>query len=155
MKRIIGLLIAILSSAGISKATNQDTLHCLELVTKIEPAENAYHENYSIELWSEFELLNVITSESPETFRFELRKNVQYTILILNEDSVIKKVFINTKTPFADIKKEQKMEVILSLPDPADCKSKNCLAGTIDFDYNAGKFLYREGESDEGYLKNL
>jgi hypothetical protein len=75
--------------------------------------------------------------------------------LVFNGDSIEKKVFINTKTPLANIKNGQKMEVVLGFPDVKDCENKNCLSATIDFDYDAKEFLYKEGQTDEGQLKNL
>src|SRR5581483_9709413 len=108
MKRIICLLMLTLSLTGASKATNHDSIPCLELSARIQPGSINHLPEYSIELWSEIELLSVMSSEKSETFRFDLKKNIQYTILLLHNDSVIKKVFINTKIPWNEMAKGHK-----------------------------------------------
>lgn len=155
MKTIICLLFLVLGLTNTSKATNHDSIPYLEVSAKIEPGNMANLSGYSIELWSELELISVMSSENNEVFRYELKKNVQYTILVLKGDSVVKKVFINTKVPLGETKKGQKLEVVLGFPDPNDCENAKCVSATIDFDYATSAFLYQEGQSDEGQLKNL
>lgn len=155
MKKIIYLLISLVGLTNVSEATNQDTIPYLEVSAKLEQGNRTDLSGYSVELWSELELISVTGSESNQIFRYELKKNVQYTILILKGDSVVRKVFINTKTPLADTKKGQKLEVSLGFPDSADCETEKCFSGTINFDYDSDSYLYEEGQSDEGRLNNL
>jgi hypothetical protein len=148
MKRIISALVLLLSFTQVTKAINHDTIPCLELSARIRPSDMAYSTEYSIELWAETELISVMNSEKSEVFRFGLKKNVQYTILVRNNDSVVKTVFVNTKIAANGINKGQKMEVVLGFPGREyNCKEEERPGtGTVDFDYETRSFVYRPEE---------